>query len=84
MSINASAIQSRCSSMNRSTSFLGMPIGADTCTSPFFTIRIDSLLVLLYVTCMAISILYYDYKNKVNIPIFQTFSGKYANLRPFF
>ena len=30
-------------------------MGADTCTSPFFTIRIDSLLVLLYVTCIAIS-----------------------------
>ena len=29
---------------------------ADTCTSPFFTMRIDSLLVLLYVTCIAISI----------------------------
>ena len=28
----------------------------DTCTSPFFTMRIDSLLVLLYVTCIAISI----------------------------
>ena len=31
-------------------------MGADTCTSPFFTIRIDSLQVLLYVTCIAISI----------------------------
>jgi hypothetical protein len=29
---------------------------ADTCTSPFFTMRIESLLVLLYVTCIAISI----------------------------
>ena len=28
--------------------------GADTCTSPFFTMRIDSLLVRLYVTCIAI------------------------------
>ena len=31
-------------------------MGADICTSPFFTMRIDSLLVLLYVTCIAISI----------------------------
>ena len=42
--------------MIRSTSFLGMPLGADIRTSPFFTIRIDSLLVRLYVTCIAISI----------------------------
>jgi hypothetical protein len=39
--------------MNRSTSLLGIPIGADTCTSPFFTMRIDILLVRLYVTCIA-------------------------------
>lgn len=35
-------------------SFHDIPTGADTCTSPFFTIRIDSLLVRLYVTCIAI------------------------------
>jgi hypothetical protein len=42
--------------MNRSTSALDIPIGADTCTSPFFTMRIDSRRVRLYVTCIAITI----------------------------
>ena len=34
--------------------FFDIPIGTDTWTSPFFTMRIDNLLVRLYVNCMVI------------------------------
>ena len=43
--------------MNASASFFDIPIGTDTCTSPFLTMRIDSLLVLLYVNCIVIIII---------------------------
>ena len=48
----ASAIQSRCSSMNRSTTLFGTPQGTDTRTSPSLAMRMDSLRVRLYVTRM--------------------------------
>lgn len=51
----ACSIHSICSLTNASTFFCEKPKGADTCTSPFLTMRMDSLLVRLYVTCIAIS-----------------------------
>jgi hypothetical protein len=58
--------------MNAITFSRGIPKGADTCTSPFFTMRIDNRHVRLYVTCIAI----YGHKDTNNKAEMSTFTKK--------